>query len=38
MATKVNIYAQTIAHLHDGTTTFAQPHYIEYRDFIAYYV
>ena len=27
MATQVNIYAKTMAHLHGGATTFAQPHY-----------
>ena len=32
MATKVNIYAQTIAHLHGGATTFAQPHCTLYFD------
>ena len=26
MSTKVNIYAQTTAHLHSGATSFVQPH------------
>ena len=28
MVPKVRIYAQTMAHLHGGATTFAQPHCI----------
>ena len=29
-ATKVNIYAQTMAHLHGGAAMFTQPHLIDY--------
>ena len=38
MATKLNIYAQTMAHLHGGATTFAQPHSISQEGALHLYI